>query len=207
MNKVELWTDAGKFSWEFWKINHKHLKKIVQIKNLKVVLVYIMGKVKGRGDEHACRINYLFQVSFQWKLFTWALKSWLWFLKRSWKYYLFWILGWTNGSTMLSRTQSVLWTSSHSYHWKDCTKKVCIDLICCGRIIIFHAYLLQLSFFCNLIPRDFTMKRSMCKKCHAVLKVGENATYRLRKNKHKKGSPVMVIKHVSWKLPEVKAII
>ncbi|OXA61277.1 ribonuclease P protein subunit rpr2 [Folsomia candida] len=40
---------------------------------------------------------------------------------------------------------------------------------------------------------DYTMKRSMCKKCKAILVPGVNMSYRLRKRKHRKCNPTMVI--------------
>jgi ribonuclease P protein subunit RPR2 len=41
--------------------------------------------------------------------------------------------------------------------------------------------------------RDFTMKRSMCKKCNVVLVLGVNASYRLRRKKNRKSHPTQVI--------------
>ncbi|CAL8101283.1 unnamed protein product [Orchesella dallaii] len=91
-----------------------------------------MGKVKGRGDEHACRVNFLFQAS---------------------------------------RLVAQSSPSLAQYYGEVVT--VITDKTAANK--------------------DFTMKRSICKKCKVVLTIGVNATYRLRKNKHKRRTPNIVI--------------
>ncbi|ODM99430.1 Ribonuclease P protein component 4 [Orchesella cincta] len=91
-----------------------------------------MGKVRGRGDEHACRVNYLFQAS-----------------------------------KMVAKVSPAL-----------------------GQ---YYGGVITVITDKTAANKDFTMKRSLCKKCHVVLTIGVNATYRLRKNKRKKRTPNIVI--------------
>jgi len=91
-----------------------------------------MGKGKGRGDEHASRVNYLFQAG------------------------------------------------------KMMAKEV-------PKLSQYYGQVLTVITEKTAPKKDFTMKRSMCNRCHTILKVGENATYRLKKNRHKKSSPNIII--------------